>query len=455
MRVALGLMAPILAMACHSPDNTKASGTSGVDTATDSVAGPHYYEDIKPILDGYCIHCHSDEAGISPFPLTDYTSAAAIRERIAEAVSTRRMPPWGAEPGHTPLRFDVSLSDEQIDLLVAWSIDGEEGNATDEGDPIAVDRGGMERIDLELPMAVEYAPTGYPDDYRCFALDWPEDEVKYITGFVGLPGNQEVVHHLVTFLVPPDQAEVVRGFDEMYDDGPGWPCFGGPTPSVDYEGDGVFGQMLGVWAPGMSGMSLPEGTGVPVSPGSVPILQVHYNTLNSNAPDLSALGVQLSTEEVEPGFVLPFFNLLWYMDPSSMNIEAGEADTEHAYESAIQDNYIFQMVGFAETGAEIHSVFPHMHQLGSAISVYLDRANGDREYLVKVPAYDFNWQREYVFETSLIAEPEDTLGIECHWNNTESYRAENDMTPTTPEDVGWGEGTVDEMCIATLYMSAP
>jgi len=435
----------ILAVACHPEDDLKAS----TETA------PTYYAEVKPILDGYCVNCHSDQVGISPFPLTTYESASAIADLIAVEVSAKRMPPWGAEPGHMPFKFDVSLTDEQIDLLVAWSLEPKKGNPKNEGNLIEVDRGGLDRIDLELPMAVEYAPVDYPDDYRCFALDWPEDETTYITGFVGLPGNPEVVHHLVTFLVQPDQAELVGSFGEMYDDGPGWPCFGGPTPSVDYDGASIFGQMLGVWAPGMGGMMLPEGTGVPVSPGSVPVLQVHYNTLNSAAPDLSALGLQLSTEPVQAGFVLPFFDLLWYMDPSSMAVPAGEADVQHTYEASLGDNYIFDMVGFAETGAEIHSVFPHMHQLGTAISIYLDRANGDREYLVKVPAYDFNWQREYVFEASLIAEPEDTLGIECHWNNTETYRIENEMTPTEPEDVGWGEGTVDEMCISTMYMTTP
>ena len=108
-----------------------------------------------------------------------------------------------------------------------------------------------------------------------------------------------------------------------------------------------------------------------------------------------------------------------------------------------------------QTGAEIHSVFPHMHQLGFAITVYLDRENGEREVLVDVPAYDFNWQREYVFQESLIAEPGDTLGIECHWNNSEEYRIENGLSPSEPFDVGWGEGTVDEMCISTLYMTTP
>ena len=77
-----------------------------------AATGPTYYADIKPILDGHCINCHSDEAGISPFPLTTYASAAAIRDRVAEAVSAKRMPPWGAEPGHTPLKYDVSLSIE-------------------------------------------------------------------------------------------------------------------------------------------------------------------------------------------------------------------------------------------------------------------------------------------------------------------------------------------------------
>jgi hypothetical protein len=152
---------------------------------------------------------------------------------------------------------------------------------------------------------------------------------------------------------------------------------------------------------------------------------------------------------------MPFFNLLWYMDPASMAIQAGRDDVMHSYEAMVKDDYIMQAVGFDVSGVEIHSVFPHMHQLGQEISVYLDREGGGREYLVDVPAYDFNWQREYVFEESLIVAPNDRLGIECHWNNTEEYRTERGITPTTPVSVGWGEGTVDEMCISTMYLTAP
>jgi len=416
---------------------------------------PTYYEDVKPILDSYCVTCHGEAKGIAPFSLVDYAAAESVKELIAIEVEAKRMPPWGAEPGHTPLKYDVSLSDEQIETLVAWAADPKEGDPESEGSPIEVDRGGLERIDLELPMAVEYTPTVYPDDYRCFALEWPEEELTYITGFVGIPGNEEVVHHLLTFMVAADQAELVNGFDALYDDAPGWPCFGGPTPSIDYDGEGVFGQMLGVWAPGMDGLTLPEGTGIPVGPGSVPVLQVHYSTLTSEAPDLSALGVQLSTETVKAGFVMPFFDLLWYMDPASMNIPAGLDDVKHSYEETVKDNYIFQYLAFDLTGVEIHSVFPHMHQLGDKINIYLERAGGEREYLVDVPAYDFNWQREYVFENSLIATPEDTLGIECHFNNTEANRIKRGVTPTEPVDIGWGEGTVDEMCISTLYLTSP
>ena len=107
MRVVPGLLIPFLTMGCGPTDDGKAND----DTITAT-----YYEDVKPILDGHCINCHSDEVGISPFPLTTYESASAIADLIAVKVSAKRMPPWGAEPGHTPLKYDVSLSDEQIEL---------------------------------------------------------------------------------------------------------------------------------------------------------------------------------------------------------------------------------------------------------------------------------------------------------------------------------------------------
>ena len=49
------------------------------------------------------------------------------------------------------------------------------------------------------------APTGVgTDDYRCFLLDPKVPSDQFITGFNVLPGNPDVVHHVILFRVPAD-----------------------------------------------------------------------------------------------------------------------------------------------------------------------------------------------------------------------------------------------------------
>ena len=42
--------------------------------------------------------------------------------------------------------------------------------------------------------------------------------------------------------------------------------------------------------------------------------------------------------------------------------------------------------------------------------------------------------------------PGDRLSVACTFDNTEEWREENDLP--APTDVDWGEGTLDEMCVA-------
>ena len=71
------------------------------------------------------------------------------------------------------------------------------------------------------------APTGVgTDDYRCFLLDPELRRDSFLTGTHVLPGNSEVVHHVILFRVPREQVAEAESVDAA-DDGPGWTCFGG------------------------------------------------------------------------------------------------------------------------------------------------------------------------------------------------------------------------------------
>ena len=76
---------------------------------------------------------------------------------------------------------------------------GQDGTATPEA--VALRPG--ERF-LELAMPSPYAPSapsGGTDDYRCFLLDPGTDEDAFVTGVDVVPGNRDVVHHVILFRV--------------------------------------------------------------------------------------------------------------------------------------------------------------------------------------------------------------------------------------------------------------
>ena len=51
--------------------------------------------------------------------------------------------------------------------------------------------------------------------------------------------------------------------------------------------------------------------------------------------------------------------------------------------------------------------------------------------------------------------PGDRIRVECHWDNSAANQPIVDGVQQEPHDVGWGEGTGDEMCLGLMYVTAP
>jgi len=460
MCIVLGMLA-LVGCATESIDPPPAAADVAAPDAGPVVVEPTvtWKSDVKPVLDAYCsAGCHV-AGGIAPFELVTYEQAAPLATLIQSVVEAGTMPPWGAEAGHNSYRFDFSLPEATVALISDWVEQGAAAGAEDtEGVAIDLPRAELGSVDLEIGMMESYAPTKAPDDYRCFVIEWPLDKPAYVTGFEGLPGNASIVHHMVTFLIPPYQAGDVDDFEAL-DPAPGYPCFGGPTPTVPgYDAPGLQARILGQWAPGFGAVLLPEGTGVPVEPGTRAIFQVHYNNsaVKPPEPDLSRVAFTLADDVEHPGVVLPWLNLLWPLSPNTMLIPAGESGVLHEFEAGVEQAGTAQLYGLDDLseGVYVHSFFPHMHQLGREISLRVIRENGDDEVLVRIPAYDFSWQREYALAEAAFVGPKDRIRLECIYDNTVERRQKYGLEPT-PIDTMWGEGTSDEMCVSTLYITAP
>ncbi|MCP4870460.1 MAG: hypothetical protein GY898_17290 [Proteobacteria bacterium] len=224
------------------------------------------------------------------------------------------------------LRVRPRLTAEEIALVGDWV----EGGARFGSDsvlpnerPPSVERG-LGRVDLELSVPQPYALQTAPDDYRCFVVDWPREVLGYVTGMQAIPGNESVVHHVISFVAGPDDVEQYQALDAA-EPGPGYRCYGGPGGESYQDA-----RWLGGWAPGYSSGDFPAGTGIPVEPGSTIILQVHYNTDSLDvAPDQTTLQLQVEDSVSRPARIQPWTNPGWL--DGGMPIPAHSEGVEHDF----------------------------------------------------------------------------------------------------------------------------
>lgn len=114
------------------------------------------------------------------------------------------------------------------------------------------------------------------------------------------------------------------------------------------------------------------------------------------------------------------------------------------------------------------AVGTHMHYVGKDARFWIERNNptaGEpaEECLVQTPAWDFNWQRGYMFDVSISELPTissgDKLRLECRYDNSMSNRFVAEALAqeglSAPHDVYLGEQTLDEMCLGAIGFLTP
>src|SRR5690606_20963951 len=96
------------------------------------------------------------------------------------------------------------------------------------------------------------------------------EEDRYITAAEVVPGNRAVVHHVVVFVRPPENAD------------------------RKFPGDTGF---LVAYVPGLRVEPLPEGMAKRIPAGSQLIFQMHYTPIGTSQSDLSKLGLVFAKKE--------------------------------------------------------------------------------------------------------------------------------------------------------------
>ncbi|WP_106393868.1 monooxygenase [Enhygromyxa salina] len=407
-----------------------------------------YWRDAKPILDEHCVGCHL-EGGIGPFALETWAQVEATSQLVRASIDDQTMPPWKPNPSCNSYEHERILSEGDRDLLRDWidegCVEGDPADASPAPAPAAFEP------DFTLTMAEPYTPTKEPDDYRCFLIPWPTtlSEPTYVTAQAVYPGQLDLVHHVVVFVADAEDTGVFQALDDA-DPGPGYECFGGPG-TLDWTA-----RWLGDWVPGAATWRAPPGTGVEVRPGASLVVQVHYNTLShAQQPDQTSFGFQIADEVEQPGAFVPVLDYRWVLGLEPMTIPAGDPDVHHSATLPRSDDFFVYTLSELGVGpdeeVDIWRSALHMHTLGSRGRLSVVESGGDESCLLQIDDWDFNWQGDYMLREPISFGAGDAMQLDCWYDNSAANQPIIDGERKEPEEVGWGDGSYDEMCLGIVF----
>lgn len=383
---------------------------------------PTWADDAAPIFFEHCASCHRDQ-GIAPFSLTTYESAQANASLIKWALETGFMPPWPPDPNYQHHAFERTLTDEERQLLINWVEQGAApGNLANAPAPPVFPEGGdlpgTPDLVLQIPTYTSQATTA--DEYRCFVFKNPLSEDRFVTAWEIVPGNREIVHHVVTF---QDESGQCAAADDATPE-PGYICFGNSCAEA---------EMFGAWAPGGNPLTYPSGTGVRLKAGADIVIQLHYPAGSAGAVDSTQIHfffapTNSSMREVQFAIVA---------DPWSTNLNTPfviPPNTIKTFNTRLDLNFGIDF--------SILRVFPHMHLLGKSMKAWAKLPDGSVQPLISIPQWDFEWQGMYAFQKLIHLPDGSQIETEFTYDNT-TGNPNNPNNP--PQTVYYGEETTDEM----------
>lgn len=394
-------------------------------------SAPVFHKDVAAILQARCQECH--RAGeIGPMPLLTYQQVRPWAKSIKSAVLTRKMPPWFADPRYGHFSNDRSLTQSEIDTLVAWVDAGApEGNPKDAPAPRQFVAGwNIPKPDtvFAMPTPIEIPPTGELP-YQYVVLPTGFDEDKWVQAVEIRPGTHSVVHHVVAFIRDP-QSRWLRGEAQP---GVAFVPPRNPNGSRRLDLGGAGNEMLAFYAPGQVPEIWRPGLGKKIKAGSDLVLQIHYTADGKPEKDQTKVGIVFAKEPPEERSLgLAAVNVLFRIPPGDPNYEARAWFT-------------------LPNGGTLLSFFPHMHLRGKAFQFKAVYPSGESETLLKVNDYDFAWQLAYKLAQPLTVPPGTKIECTAWFDNSPN----NPRNPDPKAEVRFGEQSWEEMVVGYFDVQVP
>ena len=413
-------------MANHPSQQPDASNPSNSATNPPKVT---FTKDIAPIVQKNCQTCHRPGEG-TPFSLLTYEDARPWARDIRRMVQERAMPPW-FEDGHTEkFENNRSLTQDQIDTIVAWVNAG-----APKGDPkdLPPPRQFVQGWTIPEPDFIFQLPKPFPVpdsgilEYQYVILPTGFTKDTWVQYAEAAPTDRSVVHHIVAYVRRPGS--------NYFKDQPKGVFFEAPPSQTGAKADpdDVPSDWLVGYAPGQPPDIFENGQAKLVPAGSDVVLEVHYMPKGKATTDQSSVGLVFAKEPPkERVMTLSAVNETFKIPPG---------DPNHRVDASFTVRHDATLLG----------MHPHMHTRGKDMEYRLVFPNGETRTILRVPHYNWHWQLWYNLAKP-IELPRGTK-IECtaHFDNSADNPENSDPTKT----VIWGQQSFDEMMVCFFNVAFP
>ncbi len=372
---------------------------AGLTLPAATVAKITYSKEVAPILNRRCVECHrAGEA--APMVFTSYKDVRPWAKAVREAVLSRKMPPWLADPHIGKFANDRRLTQAEMDTITAWVDAGApEGDARDlPPPPEHVTGWGIGKPDVVIDMGADFeVPAGGVVPYKYFTVETGLKEDVWIEAAECRPDKRGVVHHMIVFIQDPKEGALA----------------------------GTGGNLLVGWAPGDPPMNYAPGTAKLLRVGAKLRFQLHYTPNGKPATDRSYVGFRLAKQPPQyRALTGRAINFAFKIPPNEASHEVRASWT-------------------AREDVRLTSLMPHMHVRGKDFKYTVVYPDGREEVLLSVPGYNFNWQLSYTLAEPLTLAKGTRIDCVAHFDNS----ANNKANPDPSQEVKWGDQTWEEMMI--------